>query len=81
VTRTCWVVGAKSFQLRNEDLELARKCKLGELLWLSFLWRIFVLIVIIAVFIVFSSLCGEIVERDATSGTRNTQWYQLLRQR
>jgi hypothetical protein len=84
--RTSWIVGAKSFQLRNKSLELARKCKLGEWLWLSLLRRIFVLIVVVvvvimAIFITFSSLCGGIIERDAPSRTRNTQWHQLLRQR
>jgi hypothetical protein len=78
-TRTRGVVGAESFQLRNKSLELARKCKLGEFLWLSLLRRIFALFAIIV--IIAFSLCGDIIERDTTSGTRNTEWHQLLRQR
>jgi hypothetical protein len=67
----------------NKSLELACESKLGEFFWLFILRRIFailVLIVVIAIFNFFFSLCGDIAERDATSGTRNTQRRQLLRQ-
>jgi hypothetical protein len=83
-TRTGGIVGAVTFQLGDESLELACECKLGEFLRLSLLGLLFDLVVFVLLLISilrFGLVVLVFVQKDSPSGTSDSQWIQLLRQR